>query len=34
MGDKNKYDGAGYPFKMYLKEALMQQRNEMIYNFA
>jgi hypothetical protein len=34
MGDKNKYDGVGYPFKMFLKESLTQQRNEMMHNFA
>jgi hypothetical protein len=34
MGAKNKYDGVGYPFKMLLEESLVQQRNEMMDNFA
>jgi hypothetical protein len=34
MGEKKKDDGAGYPFKMLLKEALARQRNEMMDNFA
>jgi hypothetical protein len=34
MGDENKDDGAGDPFKMLLKEALAQQRNEMMEKFA
>jgi hypothetical protein len=34
MGDKNKYDGAGYPIKMLLKEALTRQRNEMMDSFT
>ena len=28
-----KYDGTGDPFKMFLEEALMQQRNEMMDSF-
>jgi hypothetical protein len=34
MGDEKKDDGAGDPFKMFLEEALAQQRNEMMDNFA
>jgi hypothetical protein len=34
MGDEKKYDGAGDPFKMFLKEALARKRNEMMDNFA
>jgi hypothetical protein len=34
MGDEKKDDGAGYPFKMLIDEALMQQRSEMMDNFA
>jgi hypothetical protein len=34
MGDKNKYDGAGDPFKMFLEESLARQRNKMMDNFA
>jgi hypothetical protein len=34
MGDEKKYDGAGDPFKMFLKEDLARQRNEMMDNFA
>jgi hypothetical protein len=34
MREKNKDDGARYPFKMLLEEALAQQRNEMMDNFA
>jgi hypothetical protein len=34
MGDEKKYDGAGDPIKMLLKEALVQQRNEMMDNFT
>ena len=34
MGDEKKYDGAWYPIKMLLKEALEQQRNEMMDKFA
>jgi hypothetical protein len=33
VGEK-KYDGTGDPFKMFLKEALTQQRNEMLDSFA
>jgi hypothetical protein len=34
MGDMKKDDGAGDPFKMLLEEALGQQRNKMMDNFA
>jgi hypothetical protein len=34
MRDEKKDDGGGDPFKMFLEEALMQQRNEMMDNFA
>jgi hypothetical protein len=34
MVGENKYDGKGYPFKMFLKESLTQQRNEMMDSFA
>jgi hypothetical protein len=34
MGDENKYDGAGDPFKMFLEESLARQRNEMMEKFA
>ena len=34
MGEKNKDDGAGDPFKILLEESLAQQRNEMMENFA
>jgi hypothetical protein len=34
MGEKNKYDGVGDPFKMLLEEALVRKRNEMMENFA
>ena len=34
MGDENKYDEAGYPFKLLLEEALTQQRNKMMDKFA
>jgi hypothetical protein len=34
MGDEKKDDGVGNPFKMFLKEALVQKRNEMMDNFA
>jgi hypothetical protein len=30
MGDENKYDGVRYPFKMFLEESHLQQRNEMM----
>jgi hypothetical protein len=30
MLGENKYDGIGDPFKMFLEEALMQQRNDMM----
>jgi hypothetical protein len=34
MGDENKDDGVGDPFKMLLEEALARQRNKMMDNFA
>ena len=34
MGEKNKDDGAGYPIKILLEEALKKQRNAMMDNFA
>jgi hypothetical protein len=34
MEGENKYDGTRDPFKMFLEESLMQQRNEMMDNFA
>jgi hypothetical protein len=34
MGDEKKYDGVGYPFKMFLEESLSWKRNEMMDNFA
>jgi hypothetical protein len=34
IGDKNKYDGAGDPIKMFLKEAITRQRNKMMENFT
>jgi hypothetical protein len=34
MGDKKKDDGAGDPFKMLRKEALVRQMNEMMDKFA
>jgi hypothetical protein len=34
MGEENKYDEAGYPFKILLEESLAQQMNEMMDNFA
>jgi hypothetical protein len=34
MGDEKKYDGAGDPFKMFFKEDLACQRNEIVDNFA
>jgi hypothetical protein len=30
MEGENKYDGIGDPFKLFLEEALTQQRNEMM----
>jgi hypothetical protein len=33
MGDEKKYDGAGDPFKLLLKESLARQRNEIMDNF-
>jgi hypothetical protein len=32
--EKKKYDGARHPFKMFLEEVLVQQRNKMMENFA
>jgi hypothetical protein len=34
MGDEKKDDGAGDPIKMFLEEALVRQRNEMMDNFV
>ena len=34
MGDEKKYEGAGDPIKILLKEALEKQRNAMMDNFA
>jgi hypothetical protein len=34
MASENKYEGIGDPFKMFLKEALERQRNDMMDNFA
>ena len=34
MGDEKKYEGAGDPIKIFLKEALEKQRNAMMDNFA
>jgi hypothetical protein len=34
MGDEKKDDGARDPLKMFLKESLAQQRNEMMDNFV
>jgi hypothetical protein len=34
MGEENKYEGAGDPFKLFLEEALEKQRNAMMDNFA
>jgi hypothetical protein len=34
MGDENKYDGAGDPFKMLLEDSIVWQRNKMMYNFV
>jgi hypothetical protein len=34
MGEEKRDDGAGDPFKLLLEEALTQQRNEMMDNFA
>jgi hypothetical protein len=34
MAGENKYDGTGDPFKMFLEESLMQQRNEMMDSFT
>jgi hypothetical protein len=33
MARENKDDGIGYPFKLLIEEALMQQRNEMMDSF-
>jgi hypothetical protein len=34
MVGENKDYGTGYPFKMFLKESLKRQRNDMMDNFA
>jgi hypothetical protein len=34
MAGEKKDDGTGDPFKMFLEEALMQQRNEMMDSFT
>jgi hypothetical protein len=34
MGYEKKDDGGGYPFKLFLEEALARQRNKMMDNFA
>jgi hypothetical protein len=34
MEGEKKDEGARYPFKMFLEESLMQQRNEMMDSFA
>jgi hypothetical protein len=34
MMGENKYDGIRYPFKMFLKESLERQRNDMMDKFA
>jgi hypothetical protein len=34
MGEENKYDGAGYPFKKFLEESHARQRNEMMDKFT
>jgi hypothetical protein len=34
MGDEKKDDGAGDPIKMFLKESLTRQRNEMMDNVS
>jgi hypothetical protein len=34
MVGENKYDGIGYPFKMFLEESLTQKTNEMMDSFA
>jgi hypothetical protein len=34
MEGENKYDGTRYPFRIFLEEALMQQRNEMMDSFT
>jgi hypothetical protein len=34
MVGENKDDGTGDPFKMFLEESLMQQRNEMMDSFV
>jgi hypothetical protein len=34
MAGENKYDGTGDPFKLFIEESLMQQRNEMMDSFA
>ena len=34
MGEEKKYEGAGYPIKIFLEEALEKQRNAMMDNFV
>ena len=34
MEGENKDDGTRYPFKLFIDESLMQQRNTMVDNFA
>jgi hypothetical protein len=34
MVEENKYDGTGYPFKLFIEESLMQQRNDMMDSFV
>jgi hypothetical protein len=34
MGEEKKYDGARYPIKMLLEEAIARKRDEMMDNFA
>jgi hypothetical protein len=34
MGDENKDDGAGDPFKLFLEESLARKMNKMMDNFA
>jgi hypothetical protein len=34
MAGEKKYEGTGYPFKMFIEESVMQQRNEMMDSFT
>jgi hypothetical protein len=34
MGEKNRYHGAGYMFKLFLEESLSWKRNDMMDKFA